>query len=180
MTDQRLPPIPAPWPCALLESPSAGRFVVSTEAIAARAAVLEDVPYAAVVADAHRGYVCARCLHVSTHVYQCGGCKQAHYCSEACLGRDAEAVHGKGECKVLVGLARLGVEGDSQPIRLAVRIAVTNAARAQQPPPAKDSGSPFHTPSFVRGLDHHFDQAPLAVRQSILAVAQALGAYISA
>lgn len=181
-----LPAIPAPWPCTLLRSPTAGRFVVAAQPIPAGRAVLTDRPYVAVVADAHRGYVCAFCLHVSARVYQCGGCAQAHYCSEACLRNDAAAVHGRGECLALVGLARLGVEGDSQPMRLAVRVAVTNAVRGEKQEQeeghadgaaAASASSPFHTPAFVRGLDHHLDAAPLPVRQGVLAVAQALGTW---
>lgn len=172
--DERLPPIQPPWPCELVEAQQAGRYVITTAPVAAGAPVLEDAPFAAVVADPHRGYVCARCLHVcSTQVFQCGGCRQAHYCSQACLCQDAEAVHARGECRALGGLAKLGVEGDSQPMRLALRIVVVAAA-------ATETASPFHTPAFVRGLDHHFDEAPPAVRQGVLAVAQALGTYMGA
>jgi len=82
-SSSRLPPVPALWPCSLQEAEGRGRYATATEAVVAGAAVLEDRPYAAVVADAHRGYVCARCLHVCTaQVFQCGGCKQTHYCSE--------------------------------------------------------------------------------------------------
>lgn len=83
-----LPAIPAPWPCELVQSPPSetrGRYVIATGTsnTAPGMAVLEDEPYAAVVADAHRGYCCAHCLNLcSTRVLQCGGCKQAHYCSE--------------------------------------------------------------------------------------------------
>ena len=113
MAEEDAPPaIPAPWPCALAgaaqpgtkggcvsvpaeqeqeqeEGPGPGdgkrrgRYVVTTRAVAAGEAVLEDAPYAAVVADAVRGYACARCLRLCTErVYQCGGCRLTHYCSE--------------------------------------------------------------------------------------------------
>lgn len=178
-----LPSIPDEWPCALRQNSTAGRYVVAKQALQPGATVLTDRPYAAVVADAHRGYVCSRCLHVSSaRVYQCGGCgEQARYCSEACMRQDAEAVHGQGECRALVGLARLGVDGDSQPMRLAVRIAVANAVRErrqQEDAAASSSPSPFHTPAFVRGLDHHFDEASPPVQQGVLAVARALGTYV--
>lgn len=87
-----LPAIPAPWPCQLVQSPPSeenrGRYVLLTEGVPPGSAVLEDQPYAAVAADPHRGYCCAYCITLcSTRVLQCGGCKQAHYCSEvrSCL-----------------------------------------------------------------------------------------------
>jgi len=87
-------------------------------------------------------------------------------------------VHARGECQALVGLAQLGVEGDSQPIRLALRIAtLATSAAAVLEPEHQEESSPFHTPAFVKGLDHHFDEGPLPVRQGVLAVAQALGAF---
>lgn len=78
-----LPSIPSTWPCTLGRTKLQGRYAVTTERVAAGAAVLEDRPYAAVVADAHRGYCCAYCINLcTTRAFQCGGCRLAHYCSE--------------------------------------------------------------------------------------------------
>lgn len=102
-----------------------------------------------------------------------------HPITQDCVRRDAAAVHARGECQALVGLARLGVEGDSQPMRLALRIACLNAVAAAAGGDGDGAASsPFHTPAFVRGLDHHFEEAPAPVRQGVLAVAQALGAFM--
>lgn len=82
-------------------------------------------------------------------------------------------MHARGECQALLGLAKLGVEGDSQAMRLALRIATLNDSKTTTQ--RGDAAAPFHTPAFVAGLDHHFDAAPAPVRQGVLAVAQALG-----
>lgn len=103
-----------------------------------------------------------------------------HDGGQDCVRRDAEAVHARGECQALVGLAKMGVEGDSQPMRLALRIATLNNDQPRQRRDHDDdaAANPFHTPAFVAGLDHHFDATPAAVRQGVLAVAQALGACV--
>lgn len=112
--------------CKLVRAPTKGRHVLCNQAVVeAGTTLLEDMPYAAVVADIYRGVACAHCLRIcTTCIYQCGGCELTRYCSEACLRLDASMCHAGKECTALHRLQRLGVEGDSKAIRLALRILV--------------------------------------------------------
>lgn len=83
---------------------------------------LRDKPFAAVVADLYRNTCCAACLHVCTEqIFVCGACKVTFYCSSACVARDS-MIHAGPECHALVELDAFGVEGDSQAMRLALRL----------------------------------------------------------
>ena len=85
--------------------------------------VLQDEPYAAVVSDTYRNVCCAACLHVcTTQIFVCGGCSITFYCSSECVARDGALVHTGTECQALKKLGAMGVEGDSQAMRLALRL----------------------------------------------------------
>ncbi len=103
--------------------PGHGRSVRATQPLDPGATLLDDTPAAAVVSDPYRNVGCAACLLLCTErIFVCGGCQVTYYCSSECVARDAAAVHAGKECRALAGLAKLGVEGDSQAMRLALRL----------------------------------------------------------
>jgi len=119
------PPLPASASqCCRLHSGKRGRHVKTAQALPTPGTtVLQDQPYAAVVSDIYRNVCCAACLHVCTNqIFVCGGCSVTFYCSSACVARDGALVHTGAECQALEKLAAMGVEGDSQAMRLALRL----------------------------------------------------------
>jgi hypothetical protein len=119
------PPLPAlasQW--CRLRTGKRGRVVRATQAIPTPGTtVLHDEPYAAVVSDIYRNVCCAACLHVcTTQIFVCGGCSVTFYCSSECVARDGALVHTGAECQALKKLAAMGVEGDSQAMRLVLRL----------------------------------------------------------
>ena len=107
-----------------LRSGKRGRIVKAAQAIPSPGTtVLQDDPYAAVVSDTYRSVCCAYCLHIcTTQIFVCGGCSVTFYCSSECIARDGALVHTGLECQALKKLAAMGVEGDSQAMRLALRL----------------------------------------------------------
>jgi hypothetical protein len=102
-------------------------------------------------------------------------------------------------------LTKLGVEGDSQAMRLALRIVCLEEKEKGEKARISGNGNEkgkkkkgeedaanngggggsgtgtsaaFHTSAFVQTMDNHFDDVKdLAVKQGILSVARALGKY---
>ena len=120
------PPLPASASqCCRLRNGKRGRHVKAAQALPTPGTtVLQDQPYAVVVSDIYRNVCCAACLHVcTTQIFACGGCSvTTFYCSSACVARDGALVHTGAECQALKKLAAMGVEGDSQAMRLALRL----------------------------------------------------------
>ena len=72
---------------------------------------------------------CAHCLRVATEqLLMCGGCRRSCFCSQACVDADAR-VHAL-ECPLLAAFARLEIEGETQAMRLALRLAAQKVAHS--------------------------------------------------
>ena len=102
-----------------------GRHVVAAVDIPAGAIVLEQEPYSAVVVDRVIDSVCHRCFaKIDKLVIVCAECKQARYCSKACM-KGAQNVHGL-ECKSLSKYVHRIIYAATAPTSCSVHVRTTS------------------------------------------------------
>ena len=105
-------------PLSLAFNPREGRHLLLSSSLPAHTLLFSQLPYAAVLTDAHSDAVCHRCMSSAAVLLKCSVCQFAHYCSSTCK-RAHEKLHAV-ECGLMNGMKRR--QGNTTRIRLMMRI----------------------------------------------------------